>query len=159
NAAVIGFHDRPDTIALHRGDGDANDAQRSLRQALVFGDFGPVVAAIGALPQAGTRTAAFETIRCALHSPHAGIRDTGIARIENQIDRAHLFVDEQHLLPGGAAVFASIDAALLIRPIKMSERSGIYCIRIARVDANARDMTRVLESDVLPGVAGIVRFP
>ena len=159
SAAIIGLDQRPDALGIDRRDADADDSQRRLRHAFVLGNFGPVLAAVGALPESRARSAAFEAIGRPLHSPKACVHDGGTGRVEGEIDRTHFLVDEEHLLPSRAAVGRAIDAALLVRAKEMPERRRINDVRILRMDAHASDMPAIRETDVLPRLARIHRFP
>ena len=49
--------------------------------------------------------------------PHAGEQDARVVGIHHEARGADVFVHEQHLLPGLAAVLRAVDAALLLRPV------------------------------------------
>src|SRR5207247_987065 len=82
-----------------------------------------------------------------------------VCRIERQVDRAGVAIDEEDALPRLAAVFAAIDAARLVRAEGMTHRRDVHELGIRRMDADARDVARVLEPDVRPRFSGVGRLP
>ncbi len=159
HAALFCFDDRPDAIWIGRRNRDAADADGAARQSLIARDLFPSVAAVGRLPDAGAFAATFQTVRRAPHAPHAREQNARIRRVHSQIDRADLFVDKEDSFPTLSAIFAAINAALIVGSEQMPEHCRVHQVRISRVNADARDVPRVLESSRFPGLAGVGRFP
>src|SRR5437016_5082072 len=76
-------------------------------------------------------------------------------RIERKVDGAGMVVAIENALPVLAAIARAVNAAVLVRAVRMAERSYIHEVRIRGIDANARDGLRILQPNVLPGFAGI----
>src|ERR1700722_3258614 len=159
DAAVLGFDDCPNSLRIHRRHGDADDADGPLRQSLGARDLFPGIAAVGAFPQTGAGSAAFEAVRRAFDAPRARIDDARIVRIEDQIDRADFIVDEEHVFPGRAAVVAAKNAALLARAVEMAEGCDVDEVGVLRMDADARDRARIFKTDVFPSLASVGGLP
>ena len=98
------------------------------------------------MPLSGPPLLICQKLRCA--SQIARRECVGWRRCE--IDRAGLFADEQHLLPGRAAVDALEDAALLVRAEGVTERRDPDDVGIVGMDADLADVAGVFESDVGP---------
>src|SRR6266849_9834337 len=67
-----------------------------------------------------------------------------ISRFECQIDRAGVFVVKENFLPALSTIFRTEDAALLVRPVSMTQRRHKNLIRIARVHDDPPNLPRVL---------------
>src|SRR6185503_9567836 len=63
----------------------------------------------------------------------------------------------EHLLPGLAAVFRAVDAALGVRSERVSEHGGEGDVGIGRVDDHRADLPLLLP-DLRPGLAGVRRL-
>jgi hypothetical protein len=159
DAAVLGLDVGVDVLRVARRDRDSHNPHRALGQAGVPGQLGPGVAAVGALPQAGAGAATLQTVGGAAHAPGAGVEDARVGRVHHQVDGAGVLVDEEHALPGLAAVLAAVDAALRVGAEEVAEHRGIDEVGVLGMDAHARDVARVLQADVLPGPAGIGGLP
>src|SRR5262245_9650468 len=159
DAAVLCFDDGPDAIGVRGRYGDADDADRALRQSLVARDLLPCVAAVDALPEAGAIAAAFQTEGGTPDSPSAGVENPGIVRVEAKLETPRVLIHEQDALPGFAAIGAAEHAAFFVGAIQVSQRRDIDDIGILGMDAHARDVPRVAQPDVLPRDARISRFP
>jgi hypothetical protein len=81
-----------------------------------------------------------------------------VIRIDDKFVRAGLVVAEQDLVPGCAAVFRPVHAAVGIRRRMVAERGDVDEIGIGRVHTNLGDDLRVGEADVRPGLAGVGRL-
>src|SRR5262245_2932265 len=159
DTAVLSLDDGPDTIRIDRRNRQADDADDPLRQALVAGDLFPRVAAVGALPDTGPRSAALQAVGRAFHPPRRRINDARIVRVESQFERADFVVDEENLFPGEAAVTAAKDAALLVGAVQVAQRRDVEEVWILRMHADARNVVGIAQADGFPGLAGIGRFP
>lgn len=74
--SVTGFHDGPDTTGIDGRNSDPANSDRSLGQAWIPGDFSPRLALVGAFPNAGTFTAAFQAVRCPKNLPGRRVQNT-----------------------------------------------------------------------------------
>ena len=158
HTAVFGFDNRPDAIRISRRNRDAHDSDRSARQARTARDFSPGIAAISRLEDLAPRTATLQSPRLAIYFPERCVDNVRIGWIDNQIAGAGFVAAEKNFLPGLAAIFRSKYAALFVRRPHMSLRRDVNDIRILRMDANARNLSRVFQADVLPGLAAVRRF-
>src|SRR5258706_9056689 len=68
-----------------------------------------------------------------------------------------MLTDRQHILPRLAAVRGFEHAAVPARRPERALRGYVDDIRIARVDHNARDVLRVLEPQIAPRAAAVIR--
>src|SRR6185295_9642675 len=69
-----------------------------------------------------------------------------------------VLVDEEHTLPGRAAVGRAEHAALLLRPGDAADGTGEDDVGIRRVDDDAADAAGLVEPLVHPGAAGVNRL-
>ena len=76
-------------------------------------------------------------------------------RVHDEIARPGHLAAEEHLLPGCAAVFRAVDAAFLVRPVRVAERRDIDEIGIARMDADFGDVPRLREAEMRPRLARV----
>jgi hypothetical protein len=76
-------------------------------------------------------------------------------RIENDIDRACVFVFVKNLRPGLAAVGRAEDAALRVRPVGVSDCGDEDDVGIIGIDDEGADMAGVAQADVAPVAAAI----
>ena len=60
-------------------------------------------------------------------------------------------------LPGRSAVPSPVDAALVVGAVGVTERRDEDGVRVRGMDADTGDVPRLLEAEVIPGAAGIVR--
>ena len=93
-AAVIVLDQRVHAVRVRRGQRHTDPAHQSRRQSLVARDLGPRFATVGALEQAGARTARRHLIFLAVRFPHGRVHHTRIVAVEGDIDRARLIVAE-----------------------------------------------------------------
>ena len=68
---------------------------------------------------------------------------------------AGVLVAKEDALPGLAAIARAIDAALLVRAMRVTERGDVDEIGILRVDAHLADVARLREAAVRPGLAAV----
>ena len=88
--------------------------------------------------------------------PKRGIDRRAIRRC-GEIDRAGVRIVKENARPRRAAIGRPIHAAFLVWRISMTERSHQQRAGIMRVDEDATDLPRSLESDRPPGGTGIGR--
>ena len=141
-----------------RGDGDADLAQRPVRQALVAADILPRVAAVSRLEQPAVRAAARQHPRDAAHLPDGGVEHAGVAGVQADVDGAGVLAHEEHALPGIAAVHRPEDAALLVRPEGVSERRDVDDVGILGVHPHGADLAALAQADVGPRLAAVGRL-
>src|SRR5262249_21968385 len=91
----------------------------------------------------------------AAHAVRRRVEQLRVLRVHRQIDEAGILVDELHLRPGLAAVGGLVDAALLVRRPEVAQRRDVHDVGVLRVDDDAADVARLLETDVLPGLAAV----
>ncbi len=65
---------------------------------------------------------------------------------------------DQDLLPGRAAVGGAEDAAFGIGVVDVAERGDVDAIRVRRIHHDAADLSRAVEADMGPGLAGVGGF-
>ena len=159
DAARIRLDQRPDAARVHGRYGDPDVAPDSARESRRPGDLGPVIAAIGRLPEAAPCAAADEKPRLAPRLPEAGVEHVRVRRVHRQVGGTGRVVAEQDLLPRLAAVLRAIDAAFRIRPEHVAECGDIGDVRIGGVGDDPTDVLRGGESQVTPRLAGIHRLP
>ena len=76
---------------------------------------------------------------------------TGLfVRIENDVDRARVFVLAQDFSPSLAAVGRAKNSALRVRSVGMPDRGDEDNVRVIRVHDERADMAGVFQSDVVP---------
>ncbi len=119
----------------------------------------PALAAVGALPDTGPFATLDEVPRPARALPGGGVQHVGVGRINHQIDGAGVFVDEQHLLPGLAAVGSLVHAALLVGRIQVSEHGHPQGVGIIGMQHDATDVMALAEAHVLPRFAVVGALP
>src|SRR5207247_5163306 len=96
--------------------------------------------------------------RRAVDLPGRGVEDARIPGIHAQVDRSGAVVDEQNALPALSAVARAEHPALVVGSEGVSEGRDVDDLRVARIDAHAPDLARVLEPDVLPRAARVHRL-
>src|SRR5262249_20718413 len=74
---------------------------------------------------------------------------------DGHIDEARLLVEELRHFPGLAAVAGLVQAALPVRPPEAAQGGHIGDVRVFRVDGDAADVARLLDAEVLPGLAAV----
>jgi hypothetical protein len=93
----------------------------------------------------------------ALRLPCGRVEDVRVQRIERDVVRAGALAAEQHVLPVAAAVLRPEDAALRVRPPRVTERGDEDDVGAPRMHDDAADVARIGESDVGPRLAAIGR--
>jgi hypothetical protein len=158
DAAIFRFDDCPYPVGVHRRNSDTDITDRAFGQSLVASDFIPGAAAIGRFEDAAARPPALQSPRLAIHFPQGSVDGIGIGRIQYQVGYARLIASKQDFLPVLAAVCGAKHSALFVRSEYVTLRADVNDIGIVRMNAHASDLPGVLESDVLPGFAGVRRF-
>src|SRR5207249_3117097 len=115
----------------------------------------PVLASVGAFPEAAARPAAVEAAAAATPLIARRVDRAGVRRIERDIGKAGVVVDELDLVPGLAAVGRLVDAAVRAGPEQMSGRGDVHGLRIFRIDHDARDRLRLRETELRERLAAV----
>ena len=118
----------------------------------------PGLPAVGRLVDAAAGAGLEQLPRPPLHLVHRRVERVGLAPVDDEVDRAGLVVDVEHLLPGLAAVDRLEDAALLVGRPQVAHGRDVDDVGVRRVDDDPRDVLRVGEPHVLPGLAGVGRL-
>src|SRR5262249_383260 len=120
-------------------------------------DARPVIAAVGRLVDTAfaRRAAADDRPRPPLGAPRAGVHLVGVLPVDGHRHDAGLFVDEQHLLPGLAAVFGPVDAALRTPAERIADGSDVGDVWILRMNLELADLSDVRQSRGLPRASRI----
>ena len=121
-------------------------------------DLAPGLAAVRRLPQRRARTAALEEIRAARPLPRRRVERVRIARVHRDVDEARLVADELAQLPGLSAVDRLVESAFRVRGPGRADRRDVRDVRIRRMNDDASDVLRLLETDRLPGDAAVDRL-
>ncbi len=79
-------------------------------------------------------------------------------RIEDDVDRAGVFILEQDLRPTLAAIGRAENAALRVRTVGVADRRDINDVLILGVNDERADVAGVFQADVAPVAAAIDRF-
>src|SRR5262249_31639420 len=85
-----------------------------------------------------------------------GDQDVRVARVYHHVGDAGVLADRQDVLPGLAAVGGLEQAAVAARPPERPLGGDVDDVRVARVEDDAGDVLRLLEAEVLPGLAAVV---
>ncbi len=104
------------------------------------------------------RAAAVEAPRLPLALIRRREQRLRILRIHDDVGGTGVVVDEQHVVPGPAAIGRFEHAPLGVRAPQMADRRDIHDVRIAGMNDDAADVPRLVESDVRPRAAGVDRF-
>src|SRR5262249_11664637 len=136
---------------------DADAPHDSRGQSVAF-KTRPACAAIGGFVEPAAGAAAVEAPRRAIDLPKRSKERAGVVGIKNHGDRAGLVVLIEDFLPGCPAVSGAEDPALLVRPVCVPKCGHENHIRVPGVDNHGADVPRVLQANVLPGLAGVDRF-
>ena len=148
---------RVDAARIARRDRDAAPAEPfgwKARQLI------PTRAAVGRFVDAaaGTVRRRIGVPRRPARVPQARVHHLRVRRIDGNVDRADAVVLVQNPFPRFAAVCRSVDAALRVRRIEMTDCRHEDDVRVLRIHGDAADVVGVVESDVRPGNARIDRL-
>src|SRR5207237_1059773 len=80
-----------------------------------------------------------------------------IVRVHAEVDCASVLTAGQDVLPALATITRAEDAALLIRTVRMAQRSHVDEVGVIRVDADLTNVSRIGESEVAPRLATVRR--
>src|SRR4051812_28478552 len=116
-------------------------------------------AAVGCLEDAASGTPRHELPRRSPGLPESGIQGFRILRVHHQIRDARRIISVKNLSPRFSAVRRLEDAALRIRTEYVAECCDVADVWICRVNADARDLARVSESQRGPGLSRVVGTP
>src|SRR5262249_40089894 len=89
------------------------------------------------------------------HVPYHRVDGPGVGKVQGQIDHSSIGAAIEHLLPVASAILRAINASIRMRAVHVTEHHNIYQVRIPRIDADAGDLPRVAQSDVLPDLARV----
>src|SRR5713226_576478 len=154
--ALLGLNERVNNIRIGTGNRHADFSERALGHAVAF-DALPGSAVVVRTVEAVLVAATVERPRSAVAFPHCREEDVGILRIENDVDAAGAVIEVENFLPGFTAVTRAEDAALIVFAVGMAEGGDKSDIGIRRMDDHLADVARVFQTDVVPGLAAIVR--
>ena len=90
--------------------------------------------------------------------PQRRVDDVRIGGIDVDVLAAGVLVDEQHAIERLAAVGRAEDPALLIRAVGMAEGGDEQPVRVRRIDGDLRNLLRVAQAQVGPGLSGVSGF-
>ena len=154
--ALLCVQDRVDAPRVARRDRQADLAQALARKSAAA-HLLPGRAAIRRAiePAARTVRGRIDAPRRPARLPQRGENDVPL-RVGGEIDGARVRVVEQRARPGRAAVRRAKDAARFVGPVSVPERGHEQRLRVGRIDENASDLTRVFQTDRVPGFAGVV---
>ena len=154
--ATGGFDDRVDQPSVAAEDVEADASFLALREPRR--QRRPRRAAVDGAVDAAARSAAVESPGFALALIGRGEQDLGVLWIHGEIGRAGVLVDEQHLVPGLAAVDRLEYAALGVRTPQMADGGNVHDIGVARMNDDAPDVTRFFEARGSPGATRVERL-
>ena len=148
--------DRVEDVRVLLVDVEADPALRRRRQAA--GEFRPRLPAVGGLVDAAGDAVLEQLPRPALHVVHRRVKRVGLSPVDDQIDRAGLVVDVEHLRPGLPSITCLEHAAFLAGRPQASHRRDVDNVGIGRVDDDAADLPGFLQPHPLPRLAGVGRL-
>ena len=157
HAVAARLNQRVHPVAIRRRDGHVGLAVRRLGQAGIR-DLRERLPAVVRDVDAAARPAALEHVRLEVHLPRAGEDDVGILLGDLEAGAAGVLVDEEHVLPGLAAVLGSKHAPLLLRTRRAAQRADEHDVLVLRIDGDRADAAGLLETHVRPGLTGVGRF-
>src|SRR5260370_22245151 len=76
-------------------------------------------------------------------------------RFERHIDCCGVFIAKEDFLPALPSIYRTEDAALLVRPVGMTQCSDENFVCIPRVHYDSPDLSRILQPDVRPCLAAV----
>ncbi len=154
-APLLGLDQGPDAARARPRNGHPDSSLDPLREPL--GDRLPRVASVAGPVEAGVLAAAFHGPGPSHRLPDRGVENARVGRVDGQVHRARLVADEEHLLPGLAAVLRAEDPALRVRTEGVAQRRDVDEVGVARVNTDSGDLAGLLQADVTPALAGIGR--
>ncbi len=154
--ALLGFDQGVDALGIGP-DGQPDSAQNPFGQA-VAAQRPPGLALVGGFVDVAARAAAGQIPGQPPHLIERCVEDARIMRVGHQIDRPGVGIPVEHLLPGVPAIGAPKDAPLLVGARGVSHGGHQNHVGIVRIHDDLRDMARILETDVHPGLATVHGF-
>src|SRR5262249_5262321 len=118
----------------------------------------PRFAAVRAAIEAALGTAAVVSEHRAAARVRGRVENVRALAVDRDIADPRVLVDEERLGPRGPAVRGHKDPAIGIRPPESAQRGHIYDVRVHRMDDDSPDVHRVLQTDMLPGLARVHRL-
>src|SRR4029079_3436094 len=119
----------------------------------------PRVTAVSCLVETAARTLPRAVLpRSLSRRPKICVDDFRIAWIESERDGSGVLVLIKNLLPRFATIGRTKHAALFVGAVRMTERSDVNEIRIARIDEDRADLLGVAQAEMLPRLATVSRF-
>ena len=154
-AAAARFHRRVEPARVRRRDGQLR-VDDALGQTLRHRR--PGLAAVRRLEQAAVGPVPGAVLPRPLPLfPQGRVDDVRVRGIDVDVLAAGVLVLEQHPIESLAAVERAEDAAFLVRPVGMAERGDEDPIGILRIDRQLRNLLRVTQPEMDPGLAGVAR--
>ncbi len=150
----VRFDHRVHHLRIRERDRDADAPFRRLGESAAL-DLSPRLAGVGRLPQRRSRAARVEEVRAAHALPARRPHGVRVRRIERDVDESRLVGDELDELPRLAAVLGLVETALRIRVPRSAERGDVDDVRVRRMNDDAPDRLRLLESHHLPRDAAV----
>ena len=159
DAALFRVRQKVNAAGLSGCHGNAHPSEPVRRQA-VPGDLLPIVPAIRRFVEPAARPIRWRINipRRPPSLPKRSVDDSRIARVKGKIDGSGILVFKKHALPRLAAVGGAEHTALGIRGVRVAEHCRENHVRIVGVYEDAPDLPTVLEPDMRPGAAGVLRF-
>src|SRR6266850_4117774 len=154
--AFLSFDERVDDIRIGAGDGHADAPERAFGDAVAF-DALPGGTVVVRTEQAVLGATAIERPGSAVALPHGSEQNVGIAGIENDVNAAGAVVEIEDFFPGLATVARTENSALGVCAVGLADGGDKNDICIRRMDDEFADMPGVLQSDVGPGLARVIR--
>ncbi len=156
---VGGLHQGVDAVGICRGYRQVDLADEARGQPLRHDP--PGLTAIRGLPDPVLASRGFHAgddgPRFTLSPPHGGVDLVGVEGVELEIDGTDRVRREQDPLPGASSVGGLVDPAFRVPSPCVPECRDIRHIRISRVNLHGPELPGVTESEIAPGLSGIVR--
>src|SRR5258708_20043767 len=89
--------------------------------------------------------------------PHAGEQRLWILGIHHQIRAAAVFIGEENAIPGLPTIRRAKDAALLLRPVRVTNRTGHDDVWVLRINDEVPDSARLFHAHQCPRLSRITR--
>ena len=153
--SFLGFDHGVDNVGI-AGRGADTDASHQLRQTVR--QFVPGAPAIDRFEDTAFLAAASESPELALKTPHARVKDVGIRRVDIQIRTAVLVIKIERFGPGPTAVRSHEHAPLFIGRKRVPHRGNVNDIRVLGIDDDGRDVFRLFQTHVFPGLPAVKCF-
>jgi hypothetical protein len=119
---------------------------------------GDTLTAIGALEKPAAGAARRHRELGAIRLPQRRVDDVGIRAVNADVNGGRRIVAEQHAPPALAAVGAFEHAALRVRRRVLAERRHEDDVRVRGMNADLRDILRLLEAHVRPRLSAVGRL-